>query len=72
MVPPERISRFLTFLLRHQPREYPLVFDRRGFVDWRDVVEMVQERFYDVTEEEIRAVITDSEKKRFELISKLF
>ena len=67
MIPPERISRFLTFLLRHQPREYPLVFDARGFVDWRDVVEMVQERFYDVTEEQIRAVITGSEKKRFEL-----
>ena len=67
MVPPERISRFLTYLLRHQPREYPLVFDRRGFVDWRDVVEMVQERFYDVTEAEIRAVVTDSIKKRFEL-----
>jgi putative RNA 2'-phosphotransferase len=67
LIPPERISRFLTFLLRHQPREYPLVFDARGFVDWRDIVEMVQERFYDVTEEQIRAVITDSEKKRFEI-----
>ena len=33
--PPERISRFLTYLLRHQPKEYPLVFDKRGFVDWR-------------------------------------
>jgi len=63
----ERISRFLTFLLRHQPREYPMVFDRRGFVDWRDLVEVVQERFEDVTEDEIRAVVTDSEKKRFEL-----
>lgn len=67
MISPERISRFLTFLLRHQPREYPLVFDKRGFVDWRDLVEIVQERFYEVTEEEIRAVVTDSEKQRFEL-----
>jgi putative RNA 2'-phosphotransferase len=67
LVPPERISRFLTFLLRHQPREYPLVFDRRGFVEWRDVVDTVQDRFYDVTEEQIRAVVTDSGKKRFEI-----
>jgi putative RNA 2'-phosphotransferase len=57
----------LTFLLRHQPREYPLVFDRRGFVEWRDVVDTVQDRFYDVTEEQIRAVVTDSGKKRFEI-----
>jgi putative RNA 2'-phosphotransferase len=67
-LPPERISRFLTFLLRHRPKEYPLVFDKRGFVDWGDLVEMVQERFYDVTETQIRAVVTDSEKQRFELI----
>ena len=55
-LPPERISRFLTYLLRHQPKDYPLVFDARGFVDWRDIVELVQERFYDVTEEQIEAV----------------
>lgn len=66
-LPPERISRFLTYLLRHRPKEYPLVFDKRGFVEWHDVVELVQERFYDVTEDDIRAVVTDSEKKRFEL-----
>ena len=66
-LPSERISRFLTYLLRHRPTEYPLVFDERGFVEWGDIVEIVQERFYDVTEGQIRAVVTDSEKKRFEL-----
>ena len=44
-----------------------MVFDERGFVEWGDIVEIVQERFYDVTEGQIRAVVTDSEKKRFEL-----
>ena len=66
--PAERISRFLTYLLRHQPKEYPLVFDKRGFVEWRDVVELVQERFHDVTERQIEAVVSGSEKKRFELV----
>ncbi len=66
-LPAERISRFLTYLLRHQPKEYPLVFDKRGFVDWRDIVELVQERFYDATEEQIEAVVLGPEKKRFEL-----
>jgi putative RNA 2'-phosphotransferase len=64
----ERISRFLTYLLRHQPKEYPLVFDKRGFVDWPDVVELVQKRFYDVTEEQIEAVVSASEKERFQLV----
>lgn len=66
-LPAERISRFLTYLLRHQPKEYPLVFDRRGFVDWGDIIELVQDRFYDATEEQIEAVVLGAEKKRFEL-----
>jgi putative RNA 2'-phosphotransferase len=67
LVQPERISRFLSYLLRHRPKEYPLVFDPQGFTDWPTVVELVQERFYDVTEDEIRAVVDDAQKKRFEL-----
>jgi len=67
LVPAERISRFLSFLLRHQPREYPLSFDRRGFVSWDDLVYLAQERFSDVTEEEIRRVVEEPDKQRFEL-----
>ena len=67
MVPPERISRFLSYLLRHRPREFPLSFDRQGFVPWDDLVAMVQERFQDVTEKEIRDLLQSSDKKRFEL-----
>lgn len=69
MVPPERISRFLSYLLRHRPKEYPLSFDRQGFVLWQDVVEMAQQRFPEITEEEIRRVVQDADKKRFELIN---
>lgn len=66
-LPPERISRFLTYLLRHRPKEYPLEFDSRGFVEWYDLVAIVQERYSQVAEEDIRVVVTDSQKKRFEL-----
>lgn len=64
---PERLSRFLTFLLRHKPKDYPLAIDREGFAPWQEVVDMVQERFYDVTEEQIRSLISGAEKKRFEI-----
>ena len=67
MIPPERISRFLSYLLRHRPAEYPLAFDRHGFVPWSEIVDLVQERFFDATEAEIRAVVDESGKKRFEL-----
>ena len=67
MFPPERISRFLSYLLRHQPKEYPLIFDRQGFVAFKDVVDVVEQRFPEVTEDEICAVVDGSDKKRFEL-----
>ena len=40
MLPPERISRFLSYLLRHRPKEYPITFDRHGFVPWDEVVDI--------------------------------
>jgi putative RNA 2'-phosphotransferase len=67
MVPLDRLSRFLSFLLRHRPLEYPLSFDRRGFVAWSALKERLQARFPDVTDEEIRSVIAGSGKQRFEM-----
>lgn len=67
MVPLDRLSRFLSFLLRHRPRDYPLSFDRQRFVSWSDLKEQVEARFPDVTDEEIRSVIAGSDKKRFEM-----
>jgi putative RNA 2'-phosphotransferase len=66
-VPPERISRFLSYLLRHKPEDYPLAFDREGFVAWQEVVETVQDRFQEVSEADIRSVVVGFDKKRFEL-----
>jgi putative RNA 2'-phosphotransferase len=66
LIPAERLSRFLSYLLRHRPAEYPLAFDRQGFAAWTDVVEIVQERYDEATEAEIRAVVNDAGKMRFE------
>jgi putative RNA 2'-phosphotransferase len=65
--PLERVSRFLSYLLRHRPKEYPLQFDPYGFASWDAVVDTVVERFQEVTEEQIRALVIGSDKKRFEL-----
>jgi len=67
MVPFDRLSRFLSFLLRHRPRDYPLTFDRQGFVAWDELKKQLMARFPDVADEEIRAVIAGSDKQRFEM-----
>ncbi|MBI2988956.1 MAG: RNA 2'-phosphotransferase [Deltaproteobacteria bacterium] len=67
MASPERVSRFLSFLLRHRPKDYPLRFDPQGYVLWHDLVTLVQGRFPEITAEEIQRLIEGSDKKRFEL-----
>jgi putative RNA 2'-phosphotransferase len=62
----ERISKFLSYLLRHRPKEYPLSFDREGFVPWNELLAVVERRFPEATEDEVLAVIRDSDKQRFE------
>ena len=66
MVFPERLSRFLSFLLRHKPDGYPLTIDERGFVSLEQLVETVQDRLPGVTQEELLSVVEESDKKRFE------
>jgi putative RNA 2'-phosphotransferase len=68
MISGERVSRFLSFLLRHNPKEYGLKFDGRGFVEWGELFATVQERFPDITEDELLQVIKQSDKKRFEFV----
>jgi|SRR4051812_13654846 len=67
MIPLDRLSRFLSLLLRHRPPEYPLAFDRQGFVPWNELVEHVQARFPDATEDDIRGLVAGADKQRFEL-----
>jgi putative RNA 2'-phosphotransferase len=67
MIPIERLSRFLSFLLRHHAEDSSLNFDDRGFVSLKELMERVQDRFPEAGEEEILAVIEGPDKKRFEL-----
>ena len=63
----ERVSRFLSYLLRHRPQEYPIAFDRHGFAPWGKVIDIVRARFPEVTEEQICGVVASADKQRFEL-----
>jgi putative RNA 2'-phosphotransferase len=66
VVPAELISKFLSYVLRHRPKNYPLAHDEQGFVLWADLFALVQRRFPEATEAEVLRLIQESEKKRFE------
>jgi putative RNA 2'-phosphotransferase len=71
MVPTERPSRFLSFLLRHRPQDYPLSFDERGFVPLAQLLEVVQGRFPDAQVTDLLNVVEDVDKMRVELLDGL-
>ncbi|HHF53253.1 MAG TPA: RNA 2'-phosphotransferase [candidate division WOR-3 bacterium] len=57
-----RLSKKLAYILRHNPLKYNLVLDRYGFAILKRVAEALG-----VEEEEIRELVKNQEKKRFEI-----
>ena len=62
-----RLSKLLSLILRHRPDEFGLNMDDYGFVPMADLAEAVQERYKEVTEDDIRAVVDESRQRRFEI-----
>ena len=60
-----RISRYLSYLLRHNPEG--LRMDERGFVSLAEVLSKLRKRFPQVTEGLIREIVERSDRRRFEI-----
>ncbi len=61
-----RVSRLISYLLRHNPKG--LQMDERGYVRLDDLVRRVRER-YNVDETFIRNIVYASDKTRFEIVN---
>jgi putative RNA 2'-phosphotransferase len=57
-----RLSKRMSYILRHQPERYSLALDSRGFVPLQDVAEVLK-----VSVPQIREVVAVSDKRRFEI-----
>lgn len=62
-----RISKLLSLILRHRPDEFGLNVDEYGFAPLSEVVEAVQQRYSEVTVDDVRGLIEDSRQHRFEI-----
>ena len=62
----ERISRFLSGLLRHFPHKFGIEVDENGWAKIEEVEKVLKKR-YGVGEELIRKIVMQDEKGRFEL-----
>lgn len=64
----KQLSKLLSLMLRHEPEKFHLTLDEHGFAPLADVLSAVQRRIGSyVTEEQIREVVKNSDKQRFEI-----
>lgn len=66
-----RLSKEVSYALRHAPWEYELELDENGWVDVEQLlVSLREDRIWGkITESDLNAMIEDSEKKRHEILS---
>ncbi len=64
----ERFSRWMAYVLRHNPTRYGLQADRHGFVDVEAFVRIARRRYPQVSEETLKQLIDASTAGRFELV----
>lgn len=63
-----KISRFLSYVLRHKPDEIGLVLDPDGWADVDDLIARVKDRYADFDEALLRQIVQEDEKQRYALL----
>jgi len=66
-----RISKFLSYILRHHPERFNIKLDTEGYTNLNTIVNLVDDKFPNhlIDECTIKDVIRVSEKRRFEIVS---
>ena len=62
-----RVSKFLSFILRHSPQDFELRLDRHGFSEFQQVLEIMKKRFPGLEEEDLRFIVDSDSKRRFQI-----
>ncbi|KMT60176.1 RNA 2'-phosphotransferase [Listeria fleischmannii 1991] len=67
----EKLSKEVSYALRHAPREYKLELDKEGWVPVKQLISSLKEvRHWDsLTESDLREMISKSQKKRHEIVN---
>jgi len=63
----ERFSRWMAYVLRHNPARYGLQPDRHGYVDFEEFLRIARHRYPDLAPDAMRELIAMSGTARFEV-----
>jgi putative RNA 2'-phosphotransferase len=62
-----RISKFLSYILRHAPERFNLSLDEYGFAPVDDVLKVLQTRYHSVSREDLLEIVRTDPKGRYEI-----
>lgn len=61
------LSKFVSYVLRHQPQSIGLTLDREGWASMSALLTLSASKCPELTEEALRSLVAQNEKKRFEI-----
>ena len=62
-----RISKYMSFILSHEPKSIGLTVDAEGWAEVQEFVEKANATGKSVTAEQVMTVVAENDKQRFEL-----
>jgi putative RNA 2'-phosphotransferase len=62
-----RISKFMSYILRHDPQKFGLEPDSYGFVAVQDLLGVVGDRYGELDASDLKRTVQDCPKRRFEI-----
>jgi putative RNA 2'-phosphotransferase len=62
------VSKFLSYILRHNPAKFNLRIDQYGFADINDILSILKQRFPVFNKEGLFELVSQDSKGRFEII----
>lgn len=64
-----KISKFLSYILRHNPQRFYIELDSEGYADLKDILKVLKKRFpeCEISRQRLEELIIKSNKKRFEI-----
>jgi putative RNA 2'-phosphotransferase len=60
-----KISKFLSYVLRHNPDSIGIQLDNGGWVDVSELLQAAEQKGFPITEGELKTVVKQSDKQRF-------
>jgi putative RNA 2'-phosphotransferase len=61
----KKISKFISFVLRHKPETIGMVLDNNGYANTNELIDKMKGNGFDITFEILQEVVSSNEKQRF-------